>query len=185
MHELSQKLTINTENIDTSRGRTPLIETVFVLAAKIFPTILQFLFAALGVTTRIMRHVLRRDESNCPFLLNKLESTNEELPTKRWRKRAKQLGRLLRSMPCLESFSTEATRLQSTVGLGLTLFTSIWLSESRQFTIVASSALIALIIGYVLMLDFEKRHSVDEKGLFYAFGCTIVGVVFVIASTVT
>lgn len=159
----------------------PTAEPDLTLIAKIFPVVLQFVFALLGTTGRVMRHVLRGQIEKCPHLVEKLEDYSMNHQT------AAQLSwlrRYLKMMPCLGRFSTEATRFQSTLGLTLTLFTSIWLTQSRFFIVIASVALMSIIVIYGIILDSELKPSLDEGGKLFAFGCMVIGVLFVYASTI-
>jgi hypothetical protein len=157
------------------------MEEYVVLFAKIFPIALQFFFAFIGATRIMMQHILRRNPSKCPDLeynwanssrKNSLESMES------WKNDA------LQEMPCIICFSTGITRMQSTIGLGTTIFTSIMLTKNDFFNMIALICLIFLSIVFVLMVNREKLPSVD-KGLSYAFGCTVIGMLFVYASTIS
>ena len=137
--------------------------------AKLFPSVLQFGLACAGLQTSLIKHVLKNSPESCPSLL--VPST--------------EVNKILDKMGCISLISNESTRIQSLIGLGLTLLTSLLLSTNQTFSLATSLGILGLfIISIKVIGEPPKEPQMKKKALVFSFACFVFGIIFIMASYV-
>lgn len=136
---------------------------------KILPTCAQFALALLGSSRLTIYHVLRRNPNHCPRLKNVSAGP--------------ALEKAIREMPSVRNFTFELTRLQSTVGLILTIVTSIILSNSMYYRFWFMVFVGMILLFYYKLRDTDYSRRFDQSGRIYSLGVAVLGVLVIYASS--
>ena len=152
------------------------------LAIKIFPIFISLVLALVKVQEEIIKHTLKNYSNICKGM-NVLKN---DIPDETGKDVVELVGTKLDQINCIQPLSKESTKIQSIIGLGVTMVISLTLSKSTTFT-----AAVFILFGALLFIAIKttgtppKGAIVKGGGIGWSILCLIFGLILTICSYIS